>query len=111
MACYPRCDIIAFSHCRISRMTRAASVGAVVLGWVVTMAGCVITAGALTAMYFLFVKGVEPGQRMFGDLVAPPVEGVSLHLANGVVLMVAPFIVRRVVRRWRDARVKAPGDE
>jgi hypothetical protein len=77
---------------------------ALTLGWIVTLIGCVVIAGALTALYFLLVEGVPPGQPALFDAVVPPMRGAVLHLANGVVLTIAPFILRWAIRCWRASR-------
>jgi hypothetical protein len=76
------------------------------LGWVVTLVGCVVVAGALTGLYMLLIRGASPGQPIFFDAVVPPLGGAALHLANGMVLMIAPFVFRWAVRWWRGSRGK-----
>jgi hypothetical protein len=78
--------------------------GVLALGWIVTLVGCIVIAGALTGLYMLLVRGASPGQPVFLDAVVPPLGGAVLHLANGVVLTVAPFILRWAIRRWRQFR-------
>ena len=82
------------------RIRSIALIVALALGWLVTIMGCIVILGALTALYFLLVKGVPPGQVMFQDVVAPPLPGVLLHLTNGVVLAVIPLSLRWAFRRW-----------
>jgi hypothetical protein len=82
----------------------AVNVGVLALGWVVTLVGCIVIAGALTGLYMLLVKGASPGEPVFLDAVVPPLGGAVLHLANGVVLTIAPFILRWAIRRWRQSR-------
>lgn len=77
-----------------------------VLGWAVTLLGCIVIVGALTGLYMLFISGAAPGEPVFLDAVVPPLRGALLHLANGVVLTCAPFVVRWGFRRWRRNRVK-----
>lgn len=72
-----------------------------VLGWAVTLLGCIVIVGALTGLYMLLIKGASPGEPVFLDAVVPPLGGALLHLANGVVLTCAPFIVRWGFWRWR----------
>lgn len=86
------------------RMRSTALIVALALGWLVTIVGCIVILGALTALYFLLVRGVPPGQVMFQDFEAPPLSGVLLHLANGVVLAVIPFTLRWAFRRWSHSR-------
>jgi hypothetical protein len=82
----------------------AVNVGALALGWVVTLVGCIVIAGALTGLYMLLVRGASPGQPVFLDAVVPPLGGAVLHLVNGVVLTIAPFILRWAIRHWRRSR-------
>jgi hypothetical protein len=80
------------------------NVGVLALGWIVTLVGCIVITGALTGLYMLLVRGAPPGQPVFLDVVVPPLGGAVLHLANGVVLTVAPFILRWAIRHWRQSR-------
>ena len=82
-------------------MKAAVAVALRVLGWAVTLVGCIIIIGALTGLYMLLVKGAAPGERVFLDAEVPPLRGALLHLANGLVLTFAPFILRGGFRRWR----------
>jgi hypothetical protein len=84
----------------LDRMKPVAKVGVLALGWIVSLAGCLATLGALTALYFLLVRGVPPGQPIFLDVLAPTLEGAVLHLANGIALTSAPFILRWAIGRW-----------
>jgi len=88
-----------------------ANAGVLALGWIVSAVGCLVIVGALTALYFLLVKGVPPGQPIFLDVLAPPLQGAVLHLANGIALTFAPFILRWAIRRWRLSRTGAASDE
>jgi hypothetical protein len=80
------------------------NIGVLALGWVVTLVGCIVVAGALTGLYMLLVMGASPGQPVFLDAVVPPLRGAVLHLANGIALISVPFIVRWVIRQWRQSR-------
>lgn len=77
-----------------------------VLGWAVTLLGCIVIVGALTGLYMLLIRGTAPGEPVFLDAVVPPLRGALLHLANGVVLTCAPFTVRWGFRRWRRNSLK-----
>jgi hypothetical protein len=88
-----------------------ANVGVLALGWLATLLGCLIIAGALSALFFLLVRGVSPGQPMFLDVSAPTVGGALLHLANGITLTSAPFLLRWAIRRWRQSRPRGTGDK
>ena len=82
-------------------MKSAVSVPLRLLGWTVTLVGCIVIVGALIGLYMLLMKGASPGEPVFLDAVVPPLQGALLHLANGVVLTCVPFILRWGYRRWR----------
>lgn len=86
-----------------ARLNSAVKAGVRALGWVVTLLGCIVVAGALTALYMLLIKGAAPGQPIFLDAVVPRLGGAALHLANGLVLITAPFVFRWAIRRWRQS--------
>lgn len=84
-------------------MSPAAAVSLRILGWMVTLVGCIVIVGALAGLYMLLIKGASPGEPAFFDAVVPPLGGALVHLANGAALTGAPFAVRWGFRRWRRA--------
>jgi hypothetical protein len=80
------------------------------LGWIVTLVGCLVIAGALAGLYMLLVAGASAGAPLFLDVVVPPLQGAALHLATGVLLAIAPFTLRWAHRRWQMNPSSSAGD-
>jgi hypothetical protein len=80
------------------------------LGWIVTLVGCLMTAGALAGLYLLLVVGASAGAPLFLDVVVPPLQGAALHLAAGMLLAIAPFTLRWAHRRWHFNPSSSAGD-
>ena len=81
------------------RYRRALHALLLVLTVAVSLLGCFVIAGSLAALYLLTLKGVHPGDPIFLDAVAPTLTGALVHLADGVLIAAAPFLLRALLRR------------
>jgi hypothetical protein len=67
--------------------------------WLVVLVGCFVTAMYIGQFYML-ATGSQPGTPISPEDLAPTRENALLGIAYGVVLMVVPFLLRGVIRRW-----------
>ena len=70
-----------------------------VLLWGVVLVGCGGVAIALADLYML-ATGSKPGTPIFLDELAPTSQQALLQLAYGGALVIIPFLLRAVVKRW-----------